>query len=108
MNMTLPKIIDDYIRASNAHDVEAIVACFSDEATVRDENETLHGKSAIKGWVIKTIENYSFQFEPLRIHQDENEAAVAVEVSGTFPGSPITLDYNFALRENKISSLSID
>ena len=93
--------------ASNIHDVDAILACFSDEATVRDENETVHGKSVIKGWIAKTIEKYAFHFEPLRIHQDDNEATVSVKVSGTFPGSPVTLDYSFTITDDKISSLCI-
>jgi len=36
------------------------------------------------------------------------EAVVSVEVSGTFPGSPITLDYHFIVANEKISSLTID
>ena len=88
MNLQIPQIIRDYIDASNSHDVEGILVCFSDNATVRDENETLHGKQSIKGWIIRTIEKYQFHFEPLKIQHDDDEATVAVKVSGTFPGSP--------------------
>jgi hypothetical protein len=31
-----------------------------------------------------------------------------VEVSGTFPGSPVTLDYHFKIENEKILSLAID
>src|ERR1051325_963676 len=109
MNPKLPPIINEYISASNAHDVEAVLACFSDSATVRDENETLHGRQAIKTWIVKTIEKYAFHFEPLSIKQDDdNEASVAVKVSGTFPGSPVMLDYHFTTDSEKISSLSVE
>jgi ketosteroid isomerase-like protein len=108
MDLKLPHIIRDYVEASNAHDVEAILACFSEAATVRDENETLHGKAAIKAWVVKTIGKYDFHFEPLRIHEDDGEILLAVSVSGTFPGSPIALDYQFTIAEGKISSLSVE
>ena len=108
MNLQIPEIISEYINCSNAHDVEGILACFRNEATVRDEEETLHGKEAIKGWVIRTIEKYDFHFEPLKIHQDDDEATVSVSVSGTFPGSPVTLDYNFTIKNERISSLSVD
>jgi len=60
------------IDASNSHDVEGILVCFSDNATVRDENETLHGKQSIKGWIIRTIEKYQFHFEPLKIQHDDD------------------------------------
>ena len=107
-NPELPQIITAYLTASNAHDVEAILACFSDSATVRDENETLHGKQAIKGWIVKTVSKYNFRFEPLEIHQDEDEATVTIKVSGTFPGTPITLDFCFTTHDGKISSLSVE
>jgi ketosteroid isomerase-like protein len=100
--------ISDYINASNAHDVKSILACFSDDAVVHDEGETLHGKKSIEGWIVKTIERYKFQFKPLRIKGDDPEVVVAVEVSGTFDGSPVTLDYHFTVENEKILSLTID
>lgn len=38
----------------------------------------------------------------------DNETVVTVEISGTFPGSPISLDYHFAIASGKIASLTID
>jgi ketosteroid isomerase-like protein len=107
-SMKLPTGIDNYIRASNAHDVKAILSCFSEDAVVRDEGETLRGKKAIEGWIAKTIEKYKFQFEPLSVKEDDGEVVVSVEVSGTFPGSPVTLDYHFKIENEKILSLAID
>jgi len=104
----LPQVVNNYIRASNAHDVEAILSCFSDTATVRDENETLHGTHAIKHWILKTIEQYDFHFEPLKPHVDDDEISLDVKVSGAFPGSPVTLEYTFTINNKKISSLSIE
>ena len=106
--MKLPIVIDSYIRASNAHDVKSILSCFSEDAVVRDEGETLRGKKAIEGWIAKTIEKYKFQFEPLRVNEDDGEVVVSVDVSGTFPGSPVTLDYHLKIENEKILSLAID
>ena len=106
--MKLPVVIDNYIRASNAHDVKSILSCFSEDAVVRDERETLRGKKAIEGWIAKTIEKYKFQFKPLSVKEDDGEVVVSVEVSGTFPGSPVTLDYHFKIENEKILSLAID
>ena len=108
MNVKLPRIINDYINASNAHDVKSILSCFSDDAVVHDERETLHGKKAIEGWIAKTIDKYKFQFTPLSVKDDDSEAVVAMEVSGTFDGSPVTLDYHFTTENEKILSLTID
>ena len=108
MPVSLPPIIQRYVDASNAHDVKSILACFADEAVVRDENETRRGKIDIERWASETIDKYKFHFEPLSVGERKNETVVNVEVSGTFPGSPITLDYHFTVANQKISSLSID
>jgi ketosteroid isomerase-like protein len=108
MSAALPRLIQDYIDASNAHEVESIVACFADDATVHDENTTYRGKIDIERWLGTTIERYRFQFKPLSTGAHDNETIVAVEVSGTFPGSPITLDYRFTIAHEMIASLIID
>jgi len=88
--------------------VQSILSCFSENAVVRDEGETLHGRKAIEDWIAKTIEKYKFHFNPLRIKGNDPEVVVSVEVSGTFDGSPVTLDYHFTIESDKISSLTID
>ena len=108
MTIKLPRIINDYVDASNAHDVKSVVACFADNALVHDEGKDFRGKKIIEDWITKTIEKYKFQFKPISVRQDDAEVIVAVEVSGTFDGSPITLDYRFTLEGDKILSLTID
>src|SRR6266550_770179 len=108
MTINLPRIVQEYLDASNKHDVNSILSCFLDEAVIRDEGKTLHGKKAIEGWIAKTIERYKFQFKPLSVKEDYGEVVVSVEVSGTFPGSPVALDYHFKIENEKILSLVID
>jgi ketosteroid isomerase-like protein len=108
MNINLTRIVQEYVDASNKHDVNSILCCFSDEAVVHDEGETLHGKKAIEGWIAKTIERYKFQFKPLTVKDDNAEVVVGVEVSGTFDGGPVRLDYRFAIKNDKILSLTIE
>jgi ketosteroid isomerase-like protein len=108
MNVELPPTLQKYVEASNRHDVQAILSCFSDDAVVHDEGETLQGKRAIEGWIAKTIEKYKFQFKPVSVRKNNAEVVVAIEVSGTFPGSPVTPDYHFVIENNNISSLTID
>ena len=99
--MKLPALIQTYIDASNAHNVESILACFTDDAVVRDENATCRGKMDIERWITTTIEKYKFQFKPLSSQQRDTETVVSVEVSGTFPGSPVSLDYHFTIVEQQ-------
>lgn len=108
MPVKLPPLIQRYIDASNAHDLKSILECFADDAVVRDENATHRGKGDIEPWIGTTIERYQFQLKPLRSQELDNKSVVSVEISGTFPGSPITLDYRFAIADDKIASLFID
>jgi ketosteroid isomerase-like protein len=108
MNVELRPIIQKYVEASNRHDVQAIVSCFSNDAVVHDEEKTVRGKQAIKDWITRTIEKYRFHFELIGVRDDGAEVVVEIEVSGTFPGSPVALDYHFVIEKNNISSLTID
>lgn len=108
MTIKLPRIVNDYVNASNAHDVKCILACFSEDAVVHDEGEDFRGKEMIETWTAKTIDKYKFQFKPLSFKDEAAGVVVAMEVSGTFDGSPITLDYHFTIEGDKILSLAID
>jgi ketosteroid isomerase-like protein len=108
MKINLPRIIQEYIDASNAHDVGSILSCFSDDAFVQDEGKELKGKKLIEDWVVKTIEKYKFQFKPLSLKSDDAKVVVRIEVSVTFPGSPVSPDYHFTIAGGKILSLAIE
>ena len=109
MKINLPAIIQKYVDVSNLHNVPSILSCFSKDAVVQDEAETLRGKTAIEGWIRKTIEKYKFQFKPVAIKKSEgNSLVVEIEVSGTFDGSPVTLEYDFVIESDKIRSLTIE
>jgi hypothetical protein len=56
----------------------------------------------------ETIEKYIFNSTRLSTEDRYNEAVVAAEISGTFPRSPITVDYRFAIANEKVASLVID
>src|SRR5437764_12977801 len=102
MSAALPRIIQNYLEASNAHNVQSILACFADGATVRDENTTHHGKIDIERWPTETLEKYKIQFKPLSAEQRDHETLVAVQISGTFPGRPVTVGYHFGMPDHYI------
>ena len=107
MRGTLPHIISDYVKASNAHDVKAILACFSGRAAVRDEGKTVRGPKAIEHWILRTIQQYHFHFKPLGVRDDDVGMIVTMEVTGTFDGRPGRLEYRFVVEHDKIASLAI-
>ena len=107
MNVELPRIIQKYVEASNQHDVESILACFADDAVVRDEGEEFRGKEMIRGWIVETIEKYKFHFKPVSVKEENTKVVMTIEVFGTFPGSPVTPNYHFTLGKEKILALAI-
>ena len=53
MTIKLPRIINDYVDASNAHDVKSVVACFADNAFVHDEGKDFRSKKMIEDWITR-------------------------------------------------------
>ena len=107
MTAKLPRPLADYFAATNAHDVAAMSAAFSEDATVHDEGRDHHGLAAIRGWMKETIEKYDYRVDPLDSSRTGKKAVVLVSLRGTFPGSPVTLQYAFTLEGQKISRLEI-
>ncbi|EWY37787.1 hypothetical protein N825_09405 [Skermanella stibiiresistens SB22] len=96
-SMRLPKPIETYIAAENTGDVDALSTCFAPNATVRDEGQVHHGLPAIKTWKAETKRKYNHTLKPLHSAERDGATIVTCEVTGDFPGSPVTLDFRFLL-----------
>ncbi|PIP95181.1 MAG: polyketide cyclase [Bdellovibrio sp. CG12_big_fil_rev_8_21_14_0_65_39_13] len=107
MKLKLPKIIETYVEASNASDLESTLSCFSPKATVLDEGETLSGHDAISTWFRKTRAKYQFKAKPIAFEDKGEEVILKAQVSGNFPGSPVNLDYKFKIKSGLIEDLRI-
>lgn len=103
--MTLPKVITDLIAAQNSFDSSAYAHCFSETAVVFDEGKTHIGKAAIQNWIAKANETYKTVMKPMEY--SEIKQTLEAEISGTFPGSPLVLTYQFEFKEGHIQSLKI-
>ena len=107
MDLQLPRPIETYVRAENAGDVEAISECFAPYATVRDEGHYYEGLPAIKNWKTRTKRKYKHTVTPLEISTSNGNATLKARLSGTFPGSPVTVKFHFELVDDQIASLQI-
>ena len=103
----LPVCVAAYWTAANAGDTAAAAGCFTADATVEDEGKTHRGSAAIAGWVEQTTQSAHPVVEPLRCSTEAGRLLVAAKVSGSFPGSPVELDFEFTLANGKISKLEI-
>jgi len=107
MTAKLPRVLAEYFAATNAHDVEAMIAAFTEDAMVHDEGRDHVGLAAIRAWMKETIEKYEYKVEPIESSRNGSGAVVLVSLRGKFPGSPITLQYVFTLSGERVARLEI-
>lgn len=103
--MNLPSVIADLVSAQNSFDSAAYAQCFTNTAIVFDEGKNHTGTAAIQQWIDKANKEYQATMKPVE-YSTSNETLKA-EISGTFPGSPLVLTYQFQLSNGKIQSLKI-
>ena len=107
MPIQLPPPIDLYVKAENSGEVEALSQCFAPDATVRDEKRTYEGLAAIKEWKAETRRKYNHSVTPIELVQRGGKTVLKARLTGNFAGSPVTLEFSFALEGGKIASLEI-
>ncbi|KUJ60780.1 hypothetical protein AR687_15320 [Flavobacteriaceae bacterium CRH] len=105
--MNLPIILSDLVKAQNKFNTTEYANCFAPEAIVFDEGEKHQGREAIRKWNEQTNAKYKSQLETLSYEIVNQESILTVNVSGTFPGSPIALKYHATLKEGLIETLEI-
>jgi hypothetical protein len=108
MSLDLPHILHRYFGAQNAHDIDALVACFAPDAIVRDEGHTHVGTEAVRAWKQETSAKYRITATPIESRVEGDRTVVVVRVAGTFKASPANLTYRFGLSpEGRIGALEV-
>lgn len=106
MTLNLPKPVAAYFIADEA-DGEAVSQCFTDDAVVKDEGQTYHGRAAIRKWKEDVSAKYQYTCNPLACESKDAKVVVTSRITGNFPGSPVDLRFFFELAGEKIASLQI-
>jgi hypothetical protein len=107
MSIQLPDPIERYIQIANSGTPEAAQECFAPDATVYDEGQTYEGVAAIKNWMAATKKKYGHRITPLDLAERGGQSVLKARLTGNFPGSPITVNFTFALADGKVRSLEI-
>jgi hypothetical protein len=105
--MEIPQVVERFIETQHIYDSKAFAECFTDTAIVHDEGKTHTGKEEIREWIAHAMEAYRSQLRPLQYDEADTKGVLTAEVSGTFPGSPIVLKFNFGLKDGLIDSLNV-
>lgn len=64
-----------------------------------------NGRKDIEGWIAKANQKYKTVMKPLAY--SNTKEILKAEISGTFPGSLVVLNYNFKIVDERIQSLKI-
>ncbi len=105
----LPAAAARYFDAHDRHDVEAALAQFAPDATVRDESRTHAGHHEIRSWLASAGRQYTYTRTPLGAQQQADGAwIVRNRLDGNFPGGTADLAYRFTFHDDgRISELLI-
>jgi hypothetical protein len=107
MSIQLPIPVEQYVQIANSGALEAVPECFAPDAIVHDEGQTYEGVAAIKNWMAATKKKYGHTVTPLELAEHGGQSVLKARLAGSFPGSPITVNFNFVLAGGKIRSLAI-
>jgi len=105
--MNLPKVIIDLVEAQNNFDSVAYANCFSETAEMSDEGKNHIGRVEIEKMIDKANKKYQSVMKPLEYTKNGSTGVLSAECSGTFPGSPIILQFHFELVDGQIQYLKV-
>ena len=106
---SLPAVVSNYLAAS---DRDAIVACFTEDAVVLDEDRHWRGAEAIRQWRESVATAYEYTVamigsQALSEVDGGQRYEVYTHLEGNFPGGQVDLTNRFTLRGDLIVGLEI-
>jgi ketosteroid isomerase-like protein len=107
----LPPVVSEHIDAVNAFDIDRIVSTFAPDAYVNDNRREIWGAEAIRKFMEKEFVGDHVTMEVREVIDHHGDIIVRAKYDGTYdktnlPGELVMTSY-FALRENKITSLTV-
>jgi hypothetical protein len=112
MTISLPPIVAEYLATSGPGDVDALVACFAEDAIVVDEDHEWRGHAGIREWRNTVATAYEYTVKVLSAAalgevDGVERHDVYTHLEGNFPGGAVDLTDRFGLRDGRITSLEI-
>lgn len=95
------------VEAQQRHDSKSYAEQFTPNAVVFDEGKNHEGYDQIKKWITEANKKYDTHMDPIEYRENSSGGLLKAEVSGTFEGSPVVLQYHLTFENNLISSLKI-
>jgi hypothetical protein len=103
-NITLPKAVENFIAANNAHDANALAAVFSAGATVRDDGTAYAAEAEIRKWIQGHLIDPKVVITPISFVGNR----LVASGDGDFPGGPLTFAFVFDVKDDQVTDLAIE
>ena len=107
----LPPPIAALVDATNAHDTEAFLATFAEDAVLTDEGHNYRGAAEIKEWSDRQYIGTQVTLDVTGVDYRDGKIVVTAKVDGNFPKAglpdPFKMDLHFAIDKAKIAALSM-
>jgi len=107
MSSQLPALLQRYLAADAARDLDAFIECFAPDAVVHDESRFHVGHDAIREWKAHADATVPYCLTPLGLTRQGAKWKLLARVSGAFSGSPIELMHVFEVAQDRITALAI-
>ncbi len=108
---TLPRPVAAYIAATNAFDIDAVMATFARDALVNDHRDEFVGSAAIRDWAQREIISDRVTMEVVEATRRGESAAISAIVRGNFDKTglpdPLVLTFYFSVFDEHIVQLVI-
>ena len=108
---TLPGPVAAYFAATNAFDIDALMATFAPDALVNDHRDEFIGRDAIRAWAQREIIGDRVTMEVTEATQRGNAVTVSAVVRGNFDKTglpdPLVLTSYFSVNGDRIVQLVI-
>lgn len=103
-----PAVVRRFVEAASARDFAAIGECFTEDATVADEQRTHRGRTEIRQWQEASRKKWEYTFTAKGgSARGAERYVIDGHLSGNFPGGEVDVTYVFTLRDGLIGRLEI-
>jgi len=107
----LPEVIETFIKAANAHNVEAFMSTFADDALVNDFARNFWGKEQIRNWADEEMIEPKVTFKAEEIIEHYGDFFITSLTDGNYDKSkapdPTYLDYFFTVKDDMIVKMIV-
>ncbi|SHH87242.1 SnoaL-like domain-containing protein [Sporobacter termitidis DSM 10068] len=103
----LPGPVAAFYHACDVDDGRLLAACFAPDSALRDEGEEYRGPEAVSGHILKANREAKVHMDIQGVRDRNGETVVTAMLTGIFEGSPLPLDFHFALDGGRIKALDI-